>query len=361
MALRLTLTVAATALLLASACSSNSGDGDEQDAKTSQDQQADRESPGDNRLPDAPPDLQPDAAPDVVEVPPDVPDVFTSDVSAKGYGEFCLADDDCTQYGLKCFRYGPEDAHPYCSKECATNADCSLYHVCDYKLGFQSPVKICMEAKYCSQCQLDSQCQLSSMKCIPDDLGGHYCSLPCEPGKLGCAAGSHCALNPALNTWFCKPFFGACLGNGGQCSPCRFDADCKTGQYVCVSHYYTKEKFCSLTCTSSLECGDGYECVKLGETLYGCLLAWKGEIIGTCHKETQAFCGECNGEYDCKPGLTCYVGPQSSAHYCTKPCDKDEDCVEGTRCTAIWDESTGGIIGFACALEEGVACLDLLK
>lgn len=290
---------------------------------------------------------------------PLAPDVFKTGVPAKGFGEHCESHTDCAPWGLMCFRWGAEDPDPICSWKCEDPYDCPEYFVCDYKYGFAQPVTICKQAEYCSPCEADIQCSLSGMKCIRDKKGGKFCSYPCKPGILSCNGGSRCIWVEEEQGFYCMPYWGACVGNGSVCAPCKVEEDCSKSGTHCVESYYSHERFCTLECTGSKDCPHGFDCFDVGGNTGLCFMTFNGQYIPTCHKGVQEFCGECRGDYECATGLVCYIGPENTGHYCSMPCTADDQCPLGSRCTTNFDVE-GSAKGFACALKEGYECSSFL-
>jgi len=299
---------------------------------------------------------------DVNEIPEDVPpapDVFSTGISAKGYGQHCKGHTECVPYGLACYSWGDEDADPFCSKNCEDSFDCPEYFVCDYKYGFETPLKLCKEAKYCSPCEADIQCSLAGMECIADEKGGKFCSYPCKPGTLSCDGGSRCAWIEAEGGFFCLPYWGACVGDGSQCSPCKVEEDCSEKGRHCIETYYTHERFCTAECALTEDCPHDFGCFDVGGPTGLCFMTFNKNYMPTCHKGEQKFCQECRGDYECAEGFVCYIGPANIGHYCSPQCTADDQCPEGARCTSKFD--TGGAAnGFACALKPGHECSEFV-
>jgi hypothetical protein len=311
-------------------------------------------------------DLTPEVAQE--DVPPlDVPDVFQTGISAKGYGDYCKNYDDCKEFDLLCFNFGPEDVEPFCSAECQSNVDCSVYHVCDYKLGWDEPVKVCRTAQFCAPCQVDSQCMLSGMECVPDASGSTYCSQKCEPGTMGCDDGALCVFVEDRQDWYCSPFGGTCEGDGTQCAPCKVDGDCKDDSYICMDVWqdvgmYSHERYCTKKCAGNEDCElAGTYCAEL-ETGGLCLMTYGDYFVPTCGIATADFCRSCSEDYSCMPDLLCYIGPQSIGHYCTTECLSDAECPEGMQCKSQFSFNTGMPTGkYTCALKPGSLCSQIIE
>lgn len=291
-----------------------------------------------------------------------VPDVFDTGVSPHGYNTTCLTGADCAQYGLSCFRYGPQDVNPICSRLCETNMDCPPNLVCDYKYGYETPQKICREAMFCSECQDDSQCELPNMKCVTYGSGGSFCTESCQPGILSCPGGGVCQFVDSTQDWRCVPTYGACKGDGGACSPCRVEEDCQTPTWHCAESYYTKERFCVKECNSGTDCPNGHQCFDVGGDVGICYLTYLGEYVPTCHIQTQEFCHECRGDFECTEGNICYIGPGGTGFYCVPKCTSSAGCPEGTECKGSFSLETGMLSGqFGCKLLDEKNCLELIQ
>ena len=52
---------------------------------------------------------------------------------------------------------------------------------------------------------------------------------------------------------YCLHKFGACVGTGEVCDPCRSDADCANGTR-CVLNGSTGERMCTKPCTMDTQC-----------------------------------------------------------------------------------------------------------
>ncbi len=351
-------------------CSSDSGTADTATQPDTQvpadvaDAKADTNVPDlakDNAVPDFSADLP--VEPDVVVVPdvPVEPDGFHTDVSPKGFAESCLTGADCAQYGLSCFRYGPQDPEPICSKMCETYMDCPKYFVCDYKYGYADPLKVCRPAVYCSECEDDVQCEYSGMKCISHGKGGKFCSEMCQPGVLSCPGGALCEYVEANAAWMCVPAYGSCKGDGGACSPCKVESDCQTPKFHCAESFYSKERFCVKECASGNECPENQNCFDVGGSTGICYMTFEGQFVPTCHIQTQGFCRECRGHYECEPGNICYTGPGGTGFYCTPECKNSSECPGGTTCKGSFSLETGSIDKYGCMLQDGVTCQYLLE
>ncbi len=292
--------------------------------------------------------------------------IFHTTISAEGYGEYCHTTTDCKKYGLKCFKFNSEDVFPFCSSSCETNWDCPDFYPCDYKYSpaQDEPVKVCMQARYCTDCQVDAQCMLAGMECIPDKHGGSFCSHRCEPGVLSCLGDSHCAFNEEMDDWYCMPFWGACLGDGTQCAPCKVEGDCPGKNMYCMEAFaFTKEKFCVSDCTpDGDDCTEGTHCFEIQDLGNRCLPVAGDTYYPSCFKGTQEFCHECKSDFQCSGDLLCYAGPQNVGYYCSPECDSDAACPSGMECKSQFGTYSVLPTGkYACALKAGATCSSLIK
>src|SRR4029077_14284264 len=79
---------------------------------------------------------------------------------------------------------------------------------------------------------------------------GGACTPECS-GDSDCnaAVGDESCVAPLR---VCVPRAGACVGDGGFCSPCRSDGDCTNG--FCLSAAYSTERFCSQAMARGTAC-----------------------------------------------------------------------------------------------------------
>jgi hypothetical protein len=291
------------------------------------------------------------------------PGPFETGISAKGYGEYCASDADCPETELSCFTNGPADLYAVCSSSCGDNLDCSEYHTCNLKLGGDHPPMICTESDFCSPCQDDIQCMLPGMRCLPDAAGQGFCSPPCVPGSPSCDAGSRCVYEAELEDFYCRPILGTCLGDGGQCSPCRYDLDCQA-DHLCLEMTYSKEKFCAKICAGGGEdCLPEMACVNAGPNAAPvCFPTWNEQLAYSCYVETEAFCDACIKDYNCQSGICYYSYGGADGGFCTEACVLATDCPEGMACVARYDLYDNSLAGYACAPvgEDAGSCADHL-
>ncbi|MCB9614243.1 MAG: hypothetical protein H6722_17535 [Sandaracinus sp.] len=75
--------------------------------------------------------------------------------------------------------------------------------------------------------------------------------------------------------------------------------------------------------------------------------------------EPSAVGGACALDDDCRPGLTCFLGPEDARPwpegYCTLDCRRDDDCPGDARCGPAYADATGDVLRCLapCTREEG--------
>jgi hypothetical protein len=166
----------------------------------------------------------------------------------------CKLDHDCPLAADGTQQHCAQDTQGsgYCTSECATDANCPLDATCK---NWQS---LCSPAQGAS-CKSDDDCppaggvfqHCDGSRCTPEcgadsDCASVASSSVADGGGVPSGAGA-----PAAKCQYrglCTPRAGACVGNGGFCSPCRSDADCTNG-YCISSLPYSTERFCSVKST----------------------------------------------------------------------------------------------------------------
>src|SRR5581483_923664 len=210
------------------------------------------------------------------------------------FGKACAGDADCASTGdpnaaPSCRKnldptsvFGPfsspakplkalvQDPAAYCTGVCAADSDCPIGFAC--LADFDNPTadpskKKCLKRSVCDPCSLNDHCPSDFPVCVPTADGmSHYCTKTCNidgdcPGGatattnnsanyMQCKLGTDVANNPNK---YCFHYFGACLGAGGVCDPCRLEAECKPGTH-CLYNTQSFERFCTRTCTTDTVC-----------------------------------------------------------------------------------------------------------
>jgi hypothetical protein len=143
------------------------------------------------------------------------------------------------------------DPNAYCSGACTVDGDCPVDLACvtDYD-GAQR----CVRRSLCSACVIDLDCPADFPACVPtSDGSSRYCTRPCQTNNdcvsaqstfLRCADSTDAAGNGGL---FCLHAYGACVGHGAICDPCRSDADCDPSLF-CITNGGTHESWCTKRC-----------------------------------------------------------------------------------------------------------------
>jgi hypothetical protein len=176
----------------------------------------------------------------------------------------CRKAEDPTKKGM------PVSADPdaYCTGGCTTDLDCPYFMQCavDYDM-----VMKCLIRGQCSPCTYGDQCNkgdLTSMDhgCVlTKDGKSSYCTKTCAtqsdcPGSAQGINYTQCtATNDAQGnggSW-CLHKYGACVGVGNICDPCRTKADCALTNTSCIPNDQTGESFCSKRCTADTDCNAG--------------------------------------------------------------------------------------------------------
>src|SRR5262249_32827633 len=145
----------------------------------------------------------------------------------------------------------------FCTGSCKADTDCPIAMECqtDY-----DGIKKCLPRTFCSACTINEHCSSAFPVCVPDTGSGHYCTKvrgtddDCggAQGKVQVCRGGTDSLG-TLGT-FCFHRYGACVGTGQLCDPCRTNADCAASASSCYSNDATHESFCSKMCNSDAEC-----------------------------------------------------------------------------------------------------------
>lgn len=285
-------------------------------------------------------------------------EIFEPDITTpEGYFEFCLQDPDCEPYGLKCISSEPADPEAFCSSECLTTAECPEGLACKKK-GESS---VCQKPSYCDKCLTDFQCT-GGMKCLENDSGESFCSIPCAgESAISCPPGHTCRKHGSgLEDYFCFPMFGQCKGDGSHCSPCQVNDDC-IRDHVCHINDQTKESYCAKICEIEADCPPDFGC--FDSTTEGkklCTAQVESNPIETCYLGKKEFCEPCAVGYECASDL-CYALPEQSKYLCSFACDTSKwpkgGCPPGLFCVP----NHGPSEGMACAPPPAWGCQGFLN
>ncbi len=295
--------------------------------------------------------VSPVATPDAATADANLIDAKASDakpsdtVTSTGLGKTCAANVDCAAL-LFCQFATPTANSGFCSKSCDQDADCGGGYFCNSVGG----KKLCTAAKFCNTCVSASDCSAEAPLCIPGASGASYCSHSCSIGDKSCGAGSSCKqYDVGVNDTACAPDSGACTGDGGQCSPCDLDGDCRAGT-VCFSSP-SDGKFCAQTCDpgQSGGCPAGFACAAQKSSKYKGL-CWKQigkEVIATCAKGDKGYCDACDHSYECASNR---CATKNGKKFCAQP----NPC---TKATEAADCPYGGEATFCAQSDVGMICV----
>lgn len=153
------------------------------------------------------------------------------------------------------------DPNAYCSGQCANDNECPLDFYCDTDYDMKMR---CLRRTFCSPCTVDLNCPSEFPICVPTKDGkSRYCTKACGgTGDCGgvqnsaqtCGASKSAA---GADVQVCLHRFGACVGEGNICDPCRKKEDCAKTSASCIFNSATKEGFCSKRCTNDNSCAGG--------------------------------------------------------------------------------------------------------
>ncbi len=150
------------------------------------------------------------------------------------------------------------DPNAFCTAACTADSDCPIRMYCaaDY-----DGVKKCLFRERCSACELNDNCPKDWVCAAIDGGKAKYCTTIC--GGQGDCPGAPQMINYLVCkddtdvqgniVKVCAHRYGACVGNGEACDPCRAQTDCKSG-LKCFFNDATGERFCSKQCTGNGEC-----------------------------------------------------------------------------------------------------------
>ncbi len=160
-----------------------------------------------------------------------------------------------------------------CTGSCTNDNDCPLPMKC--AADFDGITK-CLKRNVCDVCVYDENCgeaggvfKSDFTACVPTtDKSSSYCSKPCAndgdcPGAskkstwMLCTATADTDGNSGM---FCTDWYGACVGMGNICDPCRSDSDCTAPGTKCIDNAYgdysypfTGEHSCDKICCNKFE------------------------------------------------------------------------------------------------------------
>ena len=151
-----------------------------------------------------------------------------------------------------------QDPNAYCTGSCTTDFDCPLEFRCatDYDMK-----KKCLKRTSCAECVVDANCPTDFPICIPTKDGtSRYCTKTCA--AIGDCGGTQNSAQDCQNTtnaaggavMACVQRFGACVGTGNICDPCRTKDDCAKSKSSCAMNPGTGERMCTKQCATDADC-----------------------------------------------------------------------------------------------------------
>src|SRR5262249_51056613 len=149
----------------------------------------------------------------------------------------------------------------YCTGSCMTDNDCPFTMYCGDDWDGS---KKCLKRTQCSPCTYNENCgNTNKYACVPTkDGSSKYCTPKCNnqldcPGVAQGIVYLSCDVTTDAdgNTGhFCLHKYGACVGTGEVCDPCRTKADCAKSGTVCAKNDLTGEQMCTRQCTTDDQC-----------------------------------------------------------------------------------------------------------
>jgi hypothetical protein len=262
-----------------------------------------------------------------------------------GCDQTCSSDDECSPAyrcssefntclrQLFCYARQTDDVDAVCTQECTDDRDCPPKLYCETVASDTDPNrKICLRRQFCAPCARDEECDLVGGVCGTDNLGFGFCTAPCtpavdssDPNYYTCVQPfSECKDNGDGRT-LCHHRYGACVGDGSLCSPCRSRADCDWASgAVCYRSSWGQERFCTTVCDTT--CPAGYACFEFNNNC-------------TSDLRCRAPGGKCQGndpctyDWDCSGSTpTCDLTVHKCVGTCTPPnpnqcmVDYDDTC-----------------------------------
>lgn len=279
------------------------------------------------------------------------PDGKKCDPACTGAGCACPAD-QCKS--LFCRTSGEGDAEAFCTlKDCHADADCpggfwcrkvrDPHQICGTQKGDDNfcgtTTEPCVDpamnaatgATYeeAAQCAVRAECGIRR-QCAPCTtdvdcslVPGQHCTQvgPEKVCTRDCSMESDCELGFECKDNACQPRFGACVGTGKYCEPCRNDLDCDgpTGKKACVS-FGGAERVC-IDVTASQACTVDADCPVAPDGRPGMC---SGSLIGV--KPGDAIYHKCiyPPYTEATNNFSCWCGNKGTGCYTGK------DCCSGT-------------------------------
>ncbi|MCC6214391.1 MAG: hypothetical protein IT376_05955 [Polyangiaceae bacterium] len=184
------------------------------------------------------------------------------------YGTACPELEGCdTASGFECAGGAATDPDNYCTlATCSADTDCALGYACVAAPAREGAGSIggenrCEKRDYCRPCETQGDCAgYPGQVCARDSGGAKICTVVCDPNlENACPWGtaSLCGVTDTeLGVATCSHKAGACVGDGGACTPCGADGDCGANG-LCLTLSGTLERVCvdlDHRCTTDQEC-----------------------------------------------------------------------------------------------------------
>jgi hypothetical protein len=297
----------------------------------------------------------------------------------------CLSDETCRSTDLAA---APKYCNNYtglCVEEiagCKSDAECSGAEYCDKSLRACRPFK-----NFCESCGADNECGGTGDRCLTAADGSRFCSRTCAT-HADCARGAQCRDTDGTrqcwpNTNPIAPTESATCADFRGCTPdslrtCSSDAEClelgdqrcDSNQGKCVAIQQVcpfgtacdpRNKICVTECTADADCGDpALRCVnRVCEPASECqsdldcpankvCAIPPGQTTGACHPF-------CQSDGQCPLGQTCQRSTDGR-YRCVGGCLTHADCPLDQRCNASTSLCEGPAVGSARICQTSVAC-----
>jgi len=263
-----------------------------------------------------------------------------------GVGQYCATAYECSCFGLQCALKEKGDPNAFCTRTCESDDDCPTGNVC----GEYESMAVCVPGELCESCENSTQCGLNAPSCVNDADGVGFCTKECNPGSPNCGPGNKC-FRPNFNNpnFYCGPITESCVGNGGNCEPCRANEDCLEGN-ICYTSFDTGERYCAVLCEKDENCPRDFRCLKTGKDQV-CVWFSGEQFLATCTAGASGFCEYCDDHFQCESNL-CYKNEASGVSHCAISCEGQTDkhsCPEGTFCVT-------GPGGWVCSPPNAYKC-----
>jgi hypothetical protein len=252
-------------------------------------------------------------------------------VAPDAWCDSCQRSTDCPT-GWSCFTWR-DTAISFCSKPCASDADCRADYRCD-------PANDCIPRR-------QSGCYGGDVWDMDSCGNPVYAQTTCAAGQVcqGSACVAGCSDQCALGARRCVTGGGyqVCQAGTGGCAVWGATQSCGAGQ-VCQGSgtcSVSAQAWCQ-PCQARSECPTGWSCY-----------AWQGSGDGGFCSKPCLSDGDCRADHVCDTGVclprqtdACYSGDVWRVDACANPVSLVSDCAdlacEGTACVAGPTDTSGG-------------------